>query len=494
MATKIPLNQRTELPPTRAGIAKTPYELADRPERQFGQALARFGGDIFDKLVKAQAANEEAEARGQVNTLIESFSTFVADRPNASPEELQKEWDKISARIKALPGTLKTKIAKANFTNFLALNEGLISQRALTSMEAIKSKQELGRFNAGRERAITEFDIPGLTAIYEAQFESGLLDEETGRIQLENDIAVIEEQAAIHQKQTVLETVAEAARTMPLNDALYYINAIPRTSITETERNGLITQRKRQEEIATASHNDGVYWDTLRKLTKDRDSISEEELEALVGPDSLSVDDWKELVRMKDPTDPLSKPSVKTALTLFDNLKTMGAFVGKDPKEMTLAEKRENAQTWADIKNDFIKWVEANPDATEDQIERKQKALVEPEREEFKLNWWSRFWRMKRRRAFGGLVLSEEELLAEKKKKSPSLISAKERTARKGRIRRITAPLNIKYKTKLQPSLLDDTSDKFQEIWLKLDDDKKMKVWQALNNGYTERQVLAVLE
>lgn len=215
MTSEIPLYERTGVPPARAGVAKPPYELADRPEVETGQILGKFSGAVLNKIIRSQAANEEAEARGQVDTLIESFGTFVADKPNASSEELQKEWDKISTQIKAIPGTLKTSIAKANFTNFLARNEGKINKRAQTSMEAIKSKQELSRFNAGRELDMTNLDVAGLTNRYEAQIESGLLDEETARIQLENDIATIniaKEKFLLKQASNAVLDIAQSFR------------------------------------------------------------------------------------------------------------------------------------------------------------------------------------------------------------------------------------------------------------------------------------------
>lgn len=175
----------------------------------------------------------------------------------------------------------------------------------------------------------------------------------------------------------------------------------------------LIENAQTQHRIQTATHNDDVYWDTLRKLTKDRDSITEEDLVALVKPNSLTTDDYKEFMKMKAEGGLLSKPTVKTALTLFDNLKTMGGYKGKLQADMTIEEKRENAQRWADIKNDFIKWVEANPDATDEQIEKKQKELTKPVREEIVLNWLEKALLIKRRQF--GFIRSELDQLVKKK-------------------------------------------------------------------------------
>ena len=163
--------------------------------------MAKFSGDVFNKLVRSQAANEVAEARGQVDTFIESFSTFVADNPNASPDELQQKWNKISSQIKAIPGTLKTGLGKTEFGNHLALNWGRINQIAQTRMEAIKSKQELGRYQVLRENYINNFDKKSLAKLNAEQVKEGLLDPEITKFQQEQDFKVID----IAQKKTQLE-------------------------------------------------------------------------------------------------------------------------------------------------------------------------------------------------------------------------------------------------------------------------------------------------
>ena len=94
--TDIPIYRRTELPPSRVGAVKPPMSLADQSGPiGLGQAIASTGNLIFEKVVKAQAANEVAEAKGTVRGLEESYKTFIADNPNASPEDLKKQWDKI---------------------------------------------------------------------------------------------------------------------------------------------------------------------------------------------------------------------------------------------------------------------------------------------------------------------------------------------------------------------------------------------------------------
>lgn len=237
MATEIPLYQRTELPPARAGIAKPSYELAEGAGlAQFGQGLAKFSGAIWDKLIEAQAANEEAEARGQVNTFIESFKTFAADRPNASPEELQKEWDKISTQIKAIPETLKTGIAKQNFTNFLALNEGLINQKAQTSIEAIKSKQELERSKAIEQSFINDFDISGLVKHVETQVKSGLYDREIAEARLKLQIDGINIAQAKAERETAKDTYRITALAMGKDGIEWVVNPKNTPGVSQEDR------------------------------------------------------------------------------------------------------------------------------------------------------------------------------------------------------------------------------------------------------------------
>lgn len=90
----------------------------------------------------------------------------------------------------------------------------------------------------------------------------------------------------------------------------------------------------------------------------------------------------------------------------------------------------------------------------------------------------------------------EEKEIEESEK--PPVIKPKEKpkqaAARKARIRKLVVPLNLKYKTRLQPSLLDNVSDSFFEMWSGLPDDKKLKALRALENGYTEQEVLGALK
>jgi len=116
---------------------------------------------------------------------------------------------------------------------------------------------------------------------------------------------------------------------------------------------------------------------------------------------------------MKDVDNPLSRAAIKNTLTYFDNLKTMGGFGGKPISEMDLTEKKENAQLWLNVKNEFIKWVEENPEDAidDDKVEKKRKALARIPAEEITLSWFSRLMRKKMGAQLFGLVASEEKAL-----------------------------------------------------------------------------------
>lgn len=129
------------------------------------------------------------------------------------------------------------------------------------------------------------------------------------------------------QHQNFLEQVAVDAREMNITDALSAINKIPRTAISEAERNGLIAQRKRQEEIATSTTNRKVRWDVLRQVTKDPKSVTDEWLEGLVKPNSLTWDDAEEFKKIRDDAnEPLKTPRAQLYFnsldTLFDKRET----------------------------------------------------------------------------------------------------------------------------------------------------------------------------
>ena len=190
----IKLYQRTSLPPSRVGAVKPPMSLADRSaEINLYQSIAGFSGEVFNKLVKSRAANEEAEFMGIVETEMEGFNTLIKSKPGLSYEEIGAERDKMMLNITAASKKQNlTGIARGNIKNWMTGNKDVIKQKAQTSMEAIRTKQEVDKFAALREVAIKNFDVPGVTKLWEGQIEAGQIEAETGRAQLEVDLMDIE--------------------------------------------------------------------------------------------------------------------------------------------------------------------------------------------------------------------------------------------------------------------------------------------------------------
>lgn len=188
-----PLFQRIETGPRRAAAVKPGFDLARGGEiAQLGGTVAKFSGVVFDQLVKVQAANELAEGKGQVSSLIEEFSNYVAENPNDSFEKLEEKWKKVVGDIKAIPATLKTGLANDTMKQWLALRGRTISLQAHGKMFAIKNKQNLDRFNVQRELNILNLDDAALEVQYDDMRATGNYDNVILDDQEQLDLRVIE--------------------------------------------------------------------------------------------------------------------------------------------------------------------------------------------------------------------------------------------------------------------------------------------------------------
>lgn len=190
---KIPLAQRTEAGPTRAGAVKPGFNLARGAGiSQVGKAIGGFAGDLFTDLVNATAANEEATFQGEVSTGIEAFETFVAANPGASYEDLGKERDKMFTKLDKAGQTATTRRAQQNNKNFMLQNKDYINQRTQTSMEAIRVKQQLLTYESHRKGFMNKFNRDGLAELNEDMIESGLLNPDVTAARQEQDFAIID--------------------------------------------------------------------------------------------------------------------------------------------------------------------------------------------------------------------------------------------------------------------------------------------------------------
>lgn len=161
------LHERNQLPPDRAGAAKPGYELADRSGQiQMGQSMAKFSGDVFNRIVETRAVNEEHEFYGFANSRIETYQGFVKNNPGASFEDLQKERDKMMTEIRQAGQKATTGIAKKSINNWYKLNEPVIYAKTQTAMEGVVAQQEFDRFQVTEKLLVERGDKNALTDLY----------------------------------------------------------------------------------------------------------------------------------------------------------------------------------------------------------------------------------------------------------------------------------------------------------------------------------------
>lgn len=361
--------------------AKAWPEMMSRERR----AMAGFGGTVMSVAQRWQDERDNAEI-SRLQSTINNFQytslrqledDWRAGKFTSADQFKQAEDDYVKAREKLVNNLVKGK-------------RGIIADRVSEYADANKASDTAGfyrnLFPKEKEfrsvealKVIENYKVQGdrdkaLMAIEQNKYWLGLTKSEVLKANLDADMAV-------YQKQAFLEQVTVDAREMNIIDALSAINQIPRTAITETERNGLIAQRKRQEEIATATTNRQVRWEVLRQVTKNPQSVTDEYLESLVGPDSLTWDDAEEFKKIRDDADePLKSPRAQLYFNRLDAL-----YVERD---IDSDEGRKQALEW-DISNEKLtQFFEDNPKATAKQAAEFYNELVEAEVE----SWWERGW------------------------------------------------------------------------------------------------------
>lgn len=113
--------------------------------------------------------------------------------------------------------------------------------------------------------------------------------------------AGVGKEIAVAQHNAYLEAVAFTTRRLPLDDALKYINEIPRTKITEAERNGLLNQRNfeaAQQKLEYDQQLEKIEINYLAKLKKEQ--LSEDELMADLEAGRIDTDLYKEYANYVD--------------------------------------------------------------------------------------------------------------------------------------------------------------------------------------------------
>ncbi len=145
-------------------MPKPPYELADKSgQQQFARTMGAIGTNLLDKYLQARQANEESQFLGQVKSAQAGFRNWLQENPQATPEEMFAERDKmvksiddISANNKFLPAT------KNYIKNFIASNKEKMIKDADYDITAIGMQQQMTQLNANIDLLEMEGDYPGV--------------------------------------------------------------------------------------------------------------------------------------------------------------------------------------------------------------------------------------------------------------------------------------------------------------------------------------------
>jgi len=257
--------------------ARRPMEVIPSGAKAWPEAMSReagamagFGGTLMSVAQKWQDERDNAEISRlqsainnfQYTTLRQLEDDWRAGKFTNADQFKQAEDDYIKARDKMVNSLVKGKRGRisdrvseyaeqnkasdtANFyRNLFPKEKEFMSVEGLKIVEGYKLQGD-------RDKA--------LMAIEQYKHWFGLPKAELLKANLDADIAVL-------QHQNFLEQVTVDTRGMSIKDALDYINKIPRTAITEPERNGLIAQRKAQEALEKEARE--------VQREKDRDEIS----------------------------------------------------------------------------------------------------------------------------------------------------------------------------------------------------------------------------
>lgn len=189
----IPLPSRTQVGPGTTGITKPPLALADRSGQiELGQSIQQLGGDLFQRLTLAKAANEQATFKGVKDTEIQAYGAYVEQHPNASEEELKKRQELMMTNIETAAGRATTGIAKRSNANWFAENKSLIKQKAQDQMVAIRTRQEIIKYQLLQKANIQNLDAPAYEKLKDEMVAANFLDAGIADAQEKLDMAIID--------------------------------------------------------------------------------------------------------------------------------------------------------------------------------------------------------------------------------------------------------------------------------------------------------------
>ncbi len=421
MAGTIPQYFRREQLDT-SGLPRAPAgQLADVGARLAPDAMARFGGALQD--IGLDRLNRILNARTQSQYTEGKALWEEAETKFLKELERNQDYEGYDKKYKAHNKDLSKQIlvkkltsdAKEALFSFIETKKAALGKQVAAAY--LRKERDYERAQTYKDVRIFEMagNAPAAkAAIIEARDAGYFGAEESVK-----RIAEVDANTAIYQRQKVVATAHDAAKAMPFKEALAYLNDLE--GVTSAERNDLIARRKRQNEIETATTDPQVRWDTLLKIEKDPESVTDEELESLVKPDSLSWDDMEELREVRDKDNhPLKRADSVRAFTFLEELKdiriaTLKAAMKDDPT-ITSDTLREELLQQFQMKNDLEQWL-LEKDRTTEEIEKKVRAMTAPVASDVALSWFERVMWIGRPQLFG-VVGTEAERLAKKQREA----------------------------------------------------------------------------
>lgn len=363
-----------------------------RGVQQVGQAL-QYGSQLgFDAYMKRKALDDDIrwgegtqKTEESVNELEEAADTYdyKVDEPEpGSPDYLKSPLQlSVEKRDKLINDALsdydkRTKEIELSFPT----QEGKERYRLWAAKRRLMAEKSLKHLYGEKHG---EYQTDRLDKLWQAAARNGDIETANSYIdKMDENELITPAQATLRKEQVgeianqrLLDDIHETAKAMPYKVAIQFLNDIK--GIDKADRNDLISRRKRQNEIETATTNRKVRWDTLRKVTKDPDSVTDEYLEELVKPNSLTWDDAEEFKKIRDDkTNPLQSPR---AIQYFKMLDTL--YADKDVDE-------DVAYEW-DIANDkLMTSFKNNPDATAKQTSEVYQEITADKKGDFLERLW----------------------------------------------------------------------------------------------------------
>jgi hypothetical protein len=420
---RIPTARRRRLPTGRVGGVVQPLSTADTGQDIEARGLGALGqglgqlGQALQQIEVAEGTSQFATARGQSYAAMRDLE--LALQNNQDPSSYQKEFDRAFGNLQEFMP--KNSIGAKKFDDWLQSREDIwaVGVDAL-AMRKTQSIAE-GAYITNSATAIASGNLSEINTLIDEAEQTGVITSEQAakdRVRAENKIIQIQQEGAKN-------AVFKAALTLPLDEGIDFINnsGLPLDDI-KSVRTEYSTQKSieakqaeealvEQQELERAQVYDkiedrtitrdfvesmnslsegeqqtlwekaaksldsdpAVYIPTIQNLMADTDSMTEPELSDLVGK-GLSIENYKEAVKIKKGDSPLNKPRAKLHFDMLGNLFKNGTLTPLEYDQMH---------------EDMTNYFNANPDATSIQANEFYHELTDDKQRgvaERLLSWW----------------------------------------------------------------------------------------------------------